>query len=95
MEEKKEFEGLSLCVLASDMSDPEQLGFKWIVENVSSESLNVKLEFENPGEVSVNLEPDELIIEIDELYDEDGDLIVKDYTIRKELPTQMPDGLLA
>ena len=51
------------------MSDPEELGFQWSIENFSEEEFTIKLEFENPEVISVNPDPEELIVYIKNLYD--------------------------
>ena len=77
------------------MSDPEELGFTWSIEDFSKESISIQLEFENPDVISINPDPEELVVYIKNLYDQDGSLISEDFRMRKELPPQLSDGSLA
>lgn len=51
------------------MSDPEELGFKWSIEDFSEERISIQLEFENPDVISINPDPEELVVYIKNLYD--------------------------
>ena len=45
--------------------------------------------------ISINPDPEELVVYIKNLYDKDGSLISEDFRMRKELPPQLSDGSLA
>ena len=51
------------------MSDPAELGFQWSIEEFSKDNLNIKLNFDNPDLISINPEPEELIVQIKDLHD--------------------------
>ena len=73
----------------NESSDPEKLKFKFQVLQFQSKLLSLELIFENPAYVSTMADKDVLVITLNDFRDLDGNLIVDDFVLKKELPNQM------
>ena len=91
----KEIPGFKMFIEPDEMSDSSKLNFKYKTTTFNSDQLQIELEFEEAKFVSTNPEPEFLIIEMKEFRDPSGELIVKEHTIKKPLPTQLDEGTAA
>ena len=61
-----------LYVLPDEMTDYKQLEFTYAVENFGDSELQIKMDFAQKPYVSVQPDPDYLVIELQEFRDEQG-----------------------
>ena len=48
----KLFESMYISILPGALTDPEVLGFNYVIEETSSSSIDLKFNFDNPHEIS-------------------------------------------
>ena len=85
--------GLSVYVQASEMTDTGNLKFSYSVVKVSEDSIDFQLNFEKPDEVSINFDPERLIIKLKDFRDEQDRLINEEFELSVSLPNQLDPNI--
>ena len=75
------------------MSDKDSLGFKYSVVDYDDKSIDFQLLFDKPEEVSINTDPETLIVNLDGFRDQEGRLISQKTSITVPLPAQIDSDL--
>ena len=74
------------------MSSPELLAFTYSVKAYEDEKVSIKLEFENPEEVSRYIDKETLIIELVEFRDTNGEIIADGRQLNITVPNQLHEA---
>ena len=71
------------------MSDPKRLAFNYTIDVVDDDKMSLSLQFVNPSDVTSAVEPDWLVIRLENFKDTEGKVIVEEKELRMQLPNQM------
>ena len=83
---------IQLTVVASELSELDDLAHSWQATGVSPKSIEIQMNFTEPTKVSMHSEADQILIKfrIQEFRDESGLGIRDGFILNKFLPKQLP-----